>query len=183
MSYVVLMKSQDSSFHSRFHGDNKLSIPRSDLSASSLGGVDLRAPLPSRLLLFFKGGVHQDQCFPVPPLMREETTRRDHDYRSAFHISCGSHQGLFWGARLLVIFSFTTRPQRREREERRAPGSLSTSREVRTLTTHRVSSSLPFFPFARAKGGRDYRRMDSWCTFLFLLAFEGEEKMKDAPGK
>ena len=22
--------------------------------------------------------------------------------------------------------------------------------------------------------------MDSWCTFLFLLAFEGEEKMKDA---
>ena len=27
MSYVVLMKSQDSSFHSRFHGDNKLSIP------------------------------------------------------------------------------------------------------------------------------------------------------------
>ena len=72
---------------------------------------------------------------------------------------------------------------RGRREERRAPGSLSTSREVRTLTTHRVSSSLPFFPFARAKGGRDYRRMDSWCTFLFLLAFEGEEKMKDAPGK
>ena len=46
-----------------------------------------------------------------------------------------------------------------------------------------ASTSLPFFPFARAKGGRDYRRMDSWCTFLFLLAFEGEEKMKDAPGK
>ena len=61
MSYVVLMKSQDSSFHSRLHGDNKLLIPRSILSASSLVGVDLRAPLPSRLLLFARANEEKEE--------------------------------------------------------------------------------------------------------------------------
>ena len=81
MSYVVLMKSQDSSFHSRFHGDNKLSIPRSTLSASSLVGVDLRAPLP--LLL------------PLERKMEEEIEKVS-DYMSRSWRSCESFVGISW---------------------------------------------------------------------------------------